>query len=232
MSTIEKEVVLEALSALLGTPVKSGSKGMLDVELNIWNFLSTLLFGKPATDHVQAASDEGLCEEIFVDMDEFFDRKYDYDFRFCNDKSTCMRGDEPYKRPCGWYRVALKVLDKYPDGNVWLGTDGWRSNSVAGEWPVSYHGTTLEWAQGENRRGIYSTYDLDEASCYCTEFHSVKTGKNFRVIMQNRINPQMRTTCGRRKYWMIEVPPNSPPGVEREIVEKSLRSYGILLKEI
>lgn len=60
----------------------------------------------------------------------------------------CMRGDEPYRRPYGWMRFALKVLNKYPDGNAWLGPDGWRSHSMPGEWPVSYHGTGLQEAKG------------------------------------------------------------------------------------
>jgi hypothetical protein len=29
-------------------------------------------------------------------------------------------GAEPYKRPCGWYRKAIRVLGVYED-TVWLG---------------------------------------------------------------------------------------------------------------
>ena len=86
-----------------------------------------------------------------------------------------MRGDELYERPKGWYRMALKVKGKYPDGDTWLGTKGWRRHSVPGEWPVSYHGTSLDGAKGIIRshykagdrsaygRGIYSTPDIHVA---------------------------------------------------------------------
>ncbi|KAK2888886.1 hypothetical protein Q8A67_014261 [Cirrhinus molitorella] len=149
-------------------------------------------------------------QEMFVDMDEFLDPRFDYDFTNKRDNSICMRGNEPYKWPCGWYRVALKVQNKYPDGNAWLGTDGWRRYSVAGEWPVSYHGTSVEGATGIVKtnykagprqwygRGIYSTYDINQAFGYS------------------------------RDNWLkIEV-----PAVEKEIVEKSIGPNEILLKEV
>ncbi|XP_073671380.1 uncharacterized protein [Paramisgurnus dabryanus] len=250
---MDKEICLEALSALLEIPIKPGSKGMSnDNELNVENLLSTAFFGKLMTglastflpQSVLGLFDGGLRKELFVDMDEFFDPKYDYDFTYCKDMSICKRGDEPYKRPCGWYRFALKVLNKYPDGNTWLGTDGWRSNSVVGEWPVSYHGTTIENAKGIVKshytagprqlygRGVYSTYDIDQASGYSREFTSKTNGKKYRVIMQNRINPKMRKVCKRQDYWLIEIPEGTSAAKEKEIVEKSLRPYGILLKQV
>ncbi|XP_067314692.1 uncharacterized protein [Pseudorasbora parva] len=188
----------------------------------------------------------GLRNEIFVDMDEFFEPRFDFDFTHLSGESVCMRGSELYTRPCGWYRFALKVLDKYPDGNAWLGTDGWRSHSVAGEWPVSYHGTSVQGATSIIKthykagpgqvygRGIYSTYDIDQASGYSTEFTSKKTGKRYRVLMQNRINPKMRKVhvCGKTDYWLIEIPDGTSAAKEKEIVEESIRPYGILLKEV
>ncbi|KAL0190464.1 hypothetical protein M9458_013162 [Cirrhinus mrigala] len=249
MSAVDREVVLEALSTLLQTTVKpySGLKEKSG-ELNIVNFLA-IAFGKHI-DYVLSQQDtvagfiSDVRHEMFVDMDEFFDPRFDFDFTNISDNSICMRGNEPYKRPCGWYRFALKVLDKYPDGNAWLGKDGWRSYSVAGEWPVSYHGTSIEGARGIIKshykagprelygRGIYSTYDIEQASGYSREFTSKKNGKKYRVLMQNRINPVMRTVCDRKDYWLIEVPEGSSPTVEKEIVEKSIRPYGILLKEV
>lgn len=254
MSTVDREVVLEALSVLLGTTVKprNGLAGKLDPnELAIHNFLAKGLLKQIAdlfNNHLQQATLVGfnsdVREEMFVDMDEFFEPRFDYDFTHLSDKSVCMRGDEPYKRPCGWYRIALKVLNKYPDGNAWLGTDGWRSHSVAGEWPISYHGTSVDGAKGIVKshykagprqfygRGIYSTYDIDQASGYSTEFTSKKTGKRYRVLMQNRINPKMRKVCDRQDYWLIEIPEATSAAEEKEIVEKSIRPYGILLKEV
>ncbi|XP_073726168.1 uncharacterized protein [Misgurnus anguillicaudatus] len=233
---MEQLICLEALSVILGVPIKPGSKGMSNVnELNVENLLFSTFFGN--------LFNGGPGKELFVDMNGFLDPQFDYDFRYCNDKSICKRGDEPYKRPCGWYRFALKVLNKYPDGNTWLGTDGWRSHSVAGEWPVSYHGTTIENAKkivksyykpGDREkygRGIYSTYDIDQAFDYSREFTS-KNGKKYRVIMQNRINPKMRKVCKRQDYWLIEIPEGTSAAKEKEIVEKSFRPYGILMKQV
>ncbi|XP_067314691.1 uncharacterized protein [Pseudorasbora parva] len=251
MSMIDGEVLLEALSALTGSTLKpyTGLTGSLksDPELNIYNFIANVMLFLELLNLPGPRSgvrSTGLINEMFVDMDEFFEPRFDYDFRHLSDESVCMRGNELYTRPCGWYRFALKVLDKYPDGNAWLGTDGWRSHSVAGEWPVSYHGTSVQGATGIVTthykagprqlygRGIYSTYDIDQASGYSTEFTSKKTGKRYRVLMQNRINPNMRTVCQRKDYWLIEIPEGTSAAEEKEIVEKSIRPYGILLKEV
>ncbi|KAK9976860.1 hypothetical protein ABG768_018681 [Culter alburnus] len=263
MSTVDREVVLEALSALTGFTVKTFSANSsfaeksrlksaktLDAgpQLDIYNLITTALLGqnvvttKAAVQSYSLRTD--LSKEIFVNMDEFFDPRFDHDFTHLTDTSVCMRGNEPYKRPCGWNRIALKVLNKYTDGNTWLGTDGWRQDSVAGEWPVSYHGTSIEGAIGISGssykpgpgqvygRGIYSTYDIEQASGYSKEFISKKTGKKYRVLMQNRINPQNRKVCDRKDYWLIEIPECTSPVKEREIVEKSIRPYGILLKQV
>jgi hypothetical protein len=74
---------------------------------------------------------------------------YDYDFTTINDAGrTFQRGQERYTRPCGWYRKAIRVLDKYEDG-VWLGTgkDGW---------PVAYHGTSTANASQILRNGLFA----------------------------------------------------------------------------
>ncbi|KAI4818451.1 hypothetical protein KUCAC02_011792 [Chaenocephalus aceratus] len=59
--------------------------------------------------------------------------------------------------------------------SLWLGPYGWKSHSVAGEWPVSYHGTSSDGARGIIKthykagdralygRGIYSTPDIHVA---------------------------------------------------------------------
>ncbi|KAK5855331.1 hypothetical protein PBY51_005438 [Eleginops maclovinus] len=120
-----------------------------------------------------------------------------------------MRGDQLYERPKGWYRMALKVKVKYPDGDAWLGTKGWSSHSVPGERPVSYQGTSLDRARGiikthyiagaraKYGRGVYSTPDIHVArkDNYSRIFISKKTGKRYKVILQNRINPDIRHIC-------------------------------------
>ena len=62
---------------------------------------------------------------------------YDYDFTNINDNGMKFeRGNFEYKRPCGWKRIALNVLDKY-ENNIWLGVDGRKSStsSAQNEWP-------------------------------------------------------------------------------------------------
>ncbi|KAI4888483.1 hypothetical protein NFI96_000279 [Prochilodus magdalenae] len=188
----------------------------------------------------------GWEKGLFVDLDEFLDPDYDYDFTDGSDSSECSRGGEPYTRPWGWYRFALKVKDKYPDGNAWLGTDGWRSHSSPGEWPVSFHGTSIDEARGITRshytagprqvhgRGIYSTPDIEIAEYYTMKktFKSTKNGKMYMVIMQNRINPQKRVFTEKKDYWLIPVPKGTPASEEKRIVEESIRPYGILIKEV
>lgn len=255
MSIMDRDLVLEALSTLTGKTLKplTGLKGSLnsDLELDIYNFITAAVLSQDILrllgvrdDVLSTLKHTSFRKEMFVNIDEFFEPSFDCDFRNLSDKSICMRGNEQYKRPCGWYRFALNVLDKYPDGNTWLGTDGWRSHSVTGEWPVSYHGTSIQGATGvvkshykagprqQYGRGIYSTYDSDQAFSHSKEYTSKKNGKRYRVIMQNRINPVMRKLCARKNYWLIEVPEGTSAAKEKEIVEKSIRPYGILIKEV
>lgn len=101
MSTVDREVVLEALSVLVGTTVKprNGLAGKLDPnELNIHNFLPKGFLKQIAdlfNNHLQQATLVGfnsdVREEMFVDMDEFFEPRFDYDFTHLSDKSVCMR---------------------------------------------------------------------------------------------------------------------------------------------
>ncbi|GBC45373.2 ubiquitin-related domain-containing protein [Rhizophagus irregularis DAOM 181602=DAOM 197198] len=55
----------------------------------------------------------------FIDSD-FLDPMYDCDFTNIVDDIKFMRGSYEYRRPCGWKRIAVKVLNKYGD-NAWLG---------------------------------------------------------------------------------------------------------------
>ncbi|KAJ8335263.1 hypothetical protein SKAU_G00409020 [Synaphobranchus kaupii] len=106
---LDGELKLEALSAIVGYPVKSSK----------W-------FQK------------AIRKELFVNEEDFFDPLYDYDFTHITDGAAAFnRGGERYSRPCGWNRIALKVLGKYKDGDGWLGMG-------ASAWPVSYHGTSIE----------------------------------------------------------------------------------------
>ena len=165
--------------------------------------------------------------------DGFLDPSYNYDFtRQRDDGKVYIRGGEVYHRPYGWYRLALKVLDKYED-NAWLGGIGTRTASTAGEWPVSYHGTTKKGAEGiamegydVNRgkrflygKGIYSTPDLSIAESYAGKF--TKNGKWYKIVFQNRVNPDKLCKVKETgdQYWIVAD-------------FSDIRPYGILLKEI
>ncbi|XP_071060842.1 uncharacterized protein [Pseudochaenichthys georgianus] len=239
---LDSNLRMEILSSILGQIVKPYDTETWKSTHNILSvdeFHLYQLFGNLQA-HV------GYLEEFFIDEKEFFDPKYDYDFTDLSDTAECMRGDEPYERPKGWYRMALKVKGKYPDGDTWLGTKGWRSHSVAGEWPVSYHGTSLDGARGiikshykagareKYGRGIYSTPDLRVAKKdgYAKIFTSSTTGKSYKVILQNRINPELRLICKEPRYWVIRFIEGLSASTEKQLVERAIRPYGILIREI
>lgn len=249
---MESSVLVEALSCLTGLPVKphtdSAAPGGIDIgELTVHNFVSSallpLILCKAEVREPQAEEPK----ELRVNLDTFYDPRFNYDFRKLRDDAVCQRGGEPYHRPQGWFRFALKVLDKYPDGNAWLGTGGWRNDSVAGEWPVSYHGTGREGQsqQGSGPRepqefGMFSTPDIKLAE-QDAELHKEFTsenGKSYRVIMQNRINPEHRVRKS-ESLWLVRVPLEVyalTDGKKRKeemkkIVDQAIRPYGILLKE-
>ncbi|KAA0711981.1 hypothetical protein E1301_Tti023347 [Triplophysa tibetana] len=276
---VDKFVLAEALTALLGVTVKlqsqvSDSDGAVKLDvtnlptiallgyeavellLSPVSYLASLLAGWFIGDQSQTSQEtpkkenaSSLTKTLFVIPDEFFDPAYNFDFTHKSKSdadSDCKRGDESYARPYGWKRFGLKVLNKYPDGNTWLGTLGWRSTSDPGEWPVSYHGTGLEGAENIVKthykagareaygRGIYSTPDLEVAHGYAQskQFTSQKNGKTYKVIMQNRVNPKKRKIIEGKNHWLVPIPEGTSPAKEKEIVESSIRPYGLLLKEV
>ncbi|CAL8299783.1 unnamed protein product [Lota lota] len=183
----------------------------------------------------------------------FFDPPFDYDFTNIKDgKRTFLRGEERYVRPCGWSRVALRVLG-YDGGDAWLGTG-------PSSWPVSYHGNRMDGALGvtvtrrgpategegpefleaaaaslvagaTNGRGVYSSPDVGVAESFCKRFRSRGDGKTYKVVLQNRINPQHRKKCQREGYWLVTIPEGYNPAQTRATVQLALRPYGMLLKE-
>ncbi|CAG8642622.1 3912_t:CDS:1 [Ambispora gerdemannii] len=152
--------------------------------------------------------------------------QYDYDFTNIDDNgSQYMRGGVPYKRPCGWKRIALNVTGKYNNGDdKWLGTD-------EDSWPVSYHGTAEHNARSISEdgyllskgtrfaygRGIYSTPDVNIAEFYATEFKF--NGKKHKMVFQNRVNPVNLKMIDDCEYW-----------VSKE--DKDVRPYGICIKRL
>jgi hypothetical protein len=146
-----------------------------------------------------------------------FEPLYDRDYPVAR-KET--RGGHPYYFPEGWYRHALKVVDKYPGDQVWLGM-----NNSRDEWAVAYHGTKSDAVRGIKDKGLYvATHCERGASNYTIPF-TVKdsTGKikNYRVVFQCRVQPGKFTvhkslvTAG--MAWRV-------------YDEKAIRPYGLLLK--
>lgn len=235
---LDSKLRFEIISSLLGKEIKPYNEkksGTAENVLSVDDFHLHNVIGK-----------RKAARETFVKEEDFFDPAYDCDFTQHSDRDTCTRGNELYERPKGWYRMALKVNDKYPDGDTWLGAKGWRNYSVPGEWPVSYHGTSLGGAKGIIRsnysagdgamygRGIYSTPDIHvaEREEYAKTFTSKSTGKSYKVILQNRINPKNREICKRFDYWLVRINKGTSAAEERAIVENSIRPYGILIKEV
>ncbi|CAG8757933.1 21728_t:CDS:2, partial [Gigaspora rosea] len=80
----------------------------------------------------------GGAFDYFVLTNDYLDPRYDNDFSNQRDGPTLKRGNEPYKPPYGWNRIAINIK-RYGD-NKWLGTD---NNS----WPVSFHGISKDAAE-------------------------------------------------------------------------------------
>ncbi|KAM9814921.1 uncharacterized protein ACBT44_009927 isoform 2-T2 [Syngnathus typhle] len=168
--------------------------------------------------------------------------------RFALKVCTCHRQtDRQTDRQTLAKRMTLQVWDKYPDGNAWLGERGYRTTttySVPGEWPVSYHGTSKNGARAiivtnyqpgpgqKYGRGVYSTPYLEHAVEYTQTFQSSVTGKNYRVVMQNRVNPAYRERHNGGVYWLLPVPDGLTQEQEQDLVEKAIRPYAVLIKPL
>ena len=176
------------------------------------------------------------------------DPSFDYDFTVGRDDGKVyMRGGFVYHRPYGWKRYAVKVLG-VPEygGDQWLGPNGIRTETLGGEWPVSYHGTAMEntekilsqgFKPGPRQlygKGVYSSPSLDMvARLYAKEFQH--EGKSYKIVLQNRVNPDQ--TNGNLKvvpasdtgvgadYWVA--PKHDPKSGVYDV-----RPYGILIREV
>ncbi|XP_008302379.1 uncharacterized protein LOC103374120 [Stegastes partitus] len=198
-----------------------------------------------------AGPEQSLRTTVKINPEDFFHPQFDYDFTNIKDgDKTFLRGNEQYVRPCGWNRVALRVIKKYDGGDGWLGT----GNDA---WPVSYQGYNMDGslgiilthegnpkdepafldaaaaavvAEGTRGRGAYSTPDIKMAEKHCKTFKSKVDGKTYKVVLQNRINPDKRVKCQRDNVWLVYVPEECNDVQKRAIVQESIRPYGLLLK--
>lgn len=197
--------------------------------------------------------EQSLRPTVKINPADFFHPQYDYDFTNVKDgNTTYVRGNEPYVRPCGWNRVALRVLEKYEGGNGWLGTG-------KEAWPVSYNGHNMDGSlgvilthggspddepqfleaavaslrTGETKgRGAYSTPDIKTAEKFCKVFKSKVDGKTYKVVLQNRINPDRRVKCQREDIWLVYIPEGRTEVQVRVLVQEAIRPYGLLLKQV
>ena len=181
-----------------------------------------------------------------LDLSEL-DSAFNYDFT--NEKPTpgekFMRGKFEYKRPYGWYRLAIRVRGRYENDN-WLGPNGIRQNSAQGEWPVSYHGTPKKNADGILEdgfhtgqravfgKGVYTSPTLDVvAGMYAPFFTHGADGKKYKMVFQTRVNPapghltiiDKSQTHVDAEYWIS-------PLHDKKTNQLDVRPYGILFKKV
>ena len=188
---------------------------------------------------------QGGGVKIQISKKELFP-EYDYDFtNERNDGKKYMRGSHEYYRPYGWYRYAIKVQGdpKYGDDR-WLGPKGLRTYTSDEEWPVSYHGTSMENAKLIIKEGfkagyrnvygvgVYSSPSLTMVEKrYAKEFES--RGKTYKIALQNRVNPARdhlaivpaNKTRVDAEYW-ISHKQNPKKGVY------DIRPYGIVIRRV
>jgi len=156
------------------------------------------------------------------------------------------RGGLPYFLPIGWYRHALKVVDKYPEDKLWIG-----KNNVEGEWAVAFHGTHGKAVKGIKEKGLLFTKvdlmkdeaveqkgkDFDKPGLYVathcnggshptyTQTFTVPSSENenetFRVVFQCRVKPDAYT---------VHTTPVKKGEAWRFVDSNNIRPYGILVK--
>jgi ubiquitin len=165
-------------------------------------------------------------------LPENVDTGYDFDFRGIDNKGIPqVRGGKPHHRACGWQRFAIKVAGKF-ESDAWLGMAG---STDSGEWPVSYHGTSLANAKSiaqhgydltKGKRftygvGVYSTPAAAVAVQYAEIF--MHDGERYQVILQSRVNPSS-----------LIVMPAERTGHSGDFYinkDKDIRPYGFLIKK-
>ena len=162
---------------------------------------------------------------------------------------TSTRGGHPYNLPIGWYRHALRVLDKYEKDPTWIGmVDG------KGEWAVAYHGTRVEvvapivkqglltsavqvdlmlgeavkqMGEEANRPGVYVATHCQDGSYpqYTTAFSvpvAPDQSEEYSLVFQCRVKPGKFTT---------HRGPVKEGHAWRFVDSSYIRPYGILLKK-
>ena len=175
------------------------------------------------------AREDSLLEYIKL-FPDFFENKFNRDI---NDweKKNLIRGGEKYIPPYGWKGYALKVLNKFDDGdNSWLGNEG-----KEGEWAVAYHGigkgnefqklisiilnnlkagqcqlySNIEDKRDKNHNlvgtGVYLSPDINEAEKYSDTIRLGQRKSYFQFIIMCRVKPdKIRQPKGLPLNWVLE----------------------------
>ena len=110
---------------------------------------------------------------------------------------------------------------------------GTRTETCAGEWPVSYHGTLNTNAESIAKngyditkrkrekygQGIYSSPCIKVAEDYAKKFS--KNNKKYKVVFQNRVSPSKLKihSTSHGEYWL-------------QPDDRLIRPYGLCIKEL
>ena len=183
-----------------------------------------------STIHLSVKVRGGSKKPLYFIESKYLDPRWDYNFTNITDgNNQFKRGGYPYYRPCGWKRIAIKVLGKYKN-DIWLGYTG---DSSKGEWAVTYHGTRYEvfnnianegYKLGKKAvhgamygRGVYSSPYIDTATGFAARFEY--QGVSYIGVFQNRVNPKGVNIVKNGQYWVC---PD----------EKNIRPYGLCVKKV
>ena len=170
---------------------------------------------------------KNLLESVKFYLD-FFDNKYN---RLTNnwERKNFKRGGEKYKPPYFWKGFALRVLNKFDNGdNTWLGNEG-KEN----EWAIAYHGIgkgnefnkllniikenlktgpgqLLEYLPNIREKklsqigiGVYLAPDIREAEKYSEE--TLVGQSRVKFIIMCRVNPKKIRESGNYPiHWIVD----------------------------
>ncbi|CAG8792701.1 7098_t:CDS:1, partial [Racocetra persica] len=216
LNATTNDTVLELkkkIRSMLGINIKKISLSFSSKPLEDHRTLESYNIKQNDTIHVSHRIIGGSFD-YFVLTNDYLDPRYDNDFTNQRNGPTLKRGNEPYKPPYGWKRIAISIK-RYGD-DTWIGTN---NNS----WPVSFHGTSKDAAENIAKdgfdllkgkhflygKGIYSTPDVKEAECYAKLFSYQNC--QYKVIFQNRVNPNDLRKANDDKYWITANDKNIRP---------------------